>query len=489
MRALFGAAALTTISSGIGLLVAIARTKLVAVVLGVYGVGILGQVNTALQFAAALVAVGFGNAIVRRTAAGDEDGDSPSSLLTTAYLAILAIVVPLVAFLLLAPSEITDRVFGEGSPALARFVLVAAIPLAAILNIETAVLRGLKNVRMLTLAISAAGILGLALLGPLVLLFGLDGALVHVALFGVASYAVTYLARRRAAWQAGLRVSLLVRPTRQALRMLLSYGSANAIAGVLNTATLLLVRSYIIGTLGVDANGIYQVLLGVPAQTLVVVFNTLSAYAFPLVSGMRERADIGGALNLILRFTLLSTTPLILGLILLSSTIVRVLYSSQFLDAADLLPIQLLGDFFKTIAWGLGLSLLGRGHLLAFTALDLGWDMTFAAGVVLLAPRLGLAGAALGYAGAYATHALATYIYQYKREGLRLDSSNLRLLAASSVVVCGAVGVAHSAQFEVRLTYTAAALIAWAWLGTQRSEWLAVWKATTVWVRPAASVR
>jgi PST family polysaccharide transporter len=258
---------------------------------------------------------------------------------------------------------------------------------------------------------------------------------------------------------------------------------------VLNTATLLLVRSYVVDTLGVEANGVYQVLLGIPAQTLVVVLNTLSVYAFPLVSGLRELADVRDALNLTLRFTLLSATPLIVGLILLSAPLIRILYSSQFLAAAQLLPIQLLGDYFKTLAWGLGLSLLGRGHLVAFTLLDLVWDVAFATGVVVLTPRLGLAGTAASYAVAYLLHALATYTYQHRREGVRLAAPNMRLLVASTVLLAGAVGIAEGSRFEVQLAYSALGLVAWAWIGTQRSEWLAAWRATTGWVRPVLSTQ
>jgi O-antigen/teichoic acid export membrane protein len=477
VRALLGAAAFTTISTAITLLVSVARTKVVAVVLGVSGVGLIGQINTALQFAASLVAVGFATATVRRIAVGASgDEDSASSLLATAYLVILVFAAPLIAVLLIGPDGATSRILGEQSPPLARIALAVAVPLVAITNIESAIVRGLKNVRVLTIATSAAAVLGLGLLAPLVLLFGLNGALVHIALFALLTYALSYVARRRAAWQAGFHITLASLPTWRSFQVLLSYGSANAVAGVLNTATLLLVRSYLIETLGLEANGIYQVLLGIPSQTLIVVLNTLSAYAFPVVSGMRERADVNGALNMALRFTLLSSTPIILGLVLFAAPLIRLLYSSEFLPASVFLPLQVLGDFFKMVAWAVGLSLLGRGHLVAFTLLDTVWNVVFAVGVLFLVPRVGLLGAAASYAVAYAIHATATYTYQYRREQFRLHSRNLRLLAASAVLLVGAVGAAQFGQFALQVVYTAVGLGVWIYRGTERTEWMMVWQ-------------
>ncbi|MGI9149867.1 MAG: hypothetical protein ACR2IK_25540 [Chloroflexota bacterium] len=480
MKALVGAAAFTSVSTLISLIVAVARTKVVAVVLGVGGVGVIGQVNTALQFAASLVAVGFATAIVRRTAVAD-DGEpgSASALHITAYLVILALAAPLVLFLVFGPQEAVARVLGEDTPPLARLSLAVAVPLVAVANIESAIVRGLRNVRMLTIATSLSAVVGLLLLGPLVLLFGLNGALAHVALFAGLTYGVSCIARMRATRQAGYVVSVLARPTRNALRVLLSYGSANAIAGVLNTATLLLVRAYVIGALGVEANGIYQVVLGIPAQTLVVVLNTLSSYAFPLISGLRERGHVSDALNMALRFTLLSGTPLIVGLVVFAAPLTRLLYSAQFLAAADLLPIQLLGDFFKLVAWALGLSLLGRGHLVAFTLLDTLWNVVFATGVLILTPRLGLSGTAVSYAVAYVVHTIATYTYQHRRESFRLARPNLQLVVVSVVLLTGAAILARGGQFILQLVYAGIGLSVWLWLGTQRAEWVTAWQTVT----------
>jgi PST family polysaccharide transporter len=344
-------------------------------------------------------------------------------------------------------------------------------------------------VRNLATASSVSALVGLLLLGPLVLLFGLNGALVHITLFAVVGYVVSLWARRRASRQAGVTITLLARPSLSATRALLSYGSANAVTRIVETASLLVVRTQIVHTLGVAQNGIYQVIFSIPAQFLTVIIGALSSYSFPLISGLQDREEITAAINTALRFTLLATTPLLAALLLFGRPVIVAFYSREFLPAADFMPVELLGDFFKMISWALGLSLLGRGHLVAFAILEVGWSAVFTAGVVSEVAQLGLWCAVGSYLLAHVLQAGATYAYQRRFEGFRLTAANARLLVCSCLLTLGAAVGAASGQWAYQLLYTAVALVAWLLLGTESVERTAAWSSAKSRLKLAVSLR
>jgi O-antigen/teichoic acid export membrane protein len=478
MNALINAAGLTVLSTAITLVVGMARTKLMALTLGVSGVGLVGQVHTALGFATTLTSVGFTNALVRCTASAHSVGQPQrvSVLLATSYLSSLTIAMLLVACVLLAPQHVSDSIFGPGTPTIVLVVIAVALPLMAIEDLEGAVTQGLKSVRHLAIATSVTAILALVLLGPLVLALGVNGALLHIAMASMLAYVFSVWVRHRACRQEGFGVSAITAPSLPALRSLLSYGSANFVVGSGYTGSLLFARALIVNDLGIEQNGIYQVLWSVPSQALSVVFGVLSTYCFPLISGLRDQDEIVDAINTALRFALMAATPLITMLVLLGGPAIVTLYSAEFLPAAAYLPAQLLGDFFKVVAWALGLSLLGRGHLAAFTVLGLAWNAVFAGGVLLLVPQLGLWGAVASYVAAYGLYAAATYIFQHWREGFRLTGAGTRLLACSGGVMLGAVVVAADGDPAYQLLYTVVGLPLWVLLGTSRNEREEAWR-------------
>jgi O-antigen/teichoic acid export membrane protein len=491
MRNLFHAAAFTSLSTLVTLVVGIARTKVVAVSIGAYGVGLSSQVYTALSLSSTLVSTGFANAIVRGTAADQTARDvaHASTLLATGYASVLVLAGAGMLVLLAGHAFVADSLFGNNAPVIALIALAVAAPFSAIASLEQAVTQGLKGVRLLALANSVAAVLGLLLVWPLVAVFGIAGALAHIGIFSVATCLVNLWARHRAARETGFAVTPFASPSLRALKKLVSYGSANAVAGIVTTANLLFVRSYIINVLGVDQNGIYQVLWAIPAQSVSLVLNTLSFYAFPLISGLRGAAEVNDAINTSLRFTLATATPLLVTLVMLSHPLVVLLYSPEFSPAATLLPLQLAGDFLKAIVWALGLSLLGRGHLVAFTTLDVVWSVVFTGCTLLLTPHVGLSGAVISYVLAYGVHALATFTYQWFKEGLRLTGANLRLLACSSAVIVGGVVVAGGHELVYQVVYTVVALAAWAMLGTRRDEREALVTEARAWLRSRGLAR
>jgi PST family polysaccharide transporter len=381
------------------------------------------------------------------------------------------------AFFLLAPPALRGILFGADAPQLALVALAGAAPFVGLAAVESAVVRGLRAVGLLASANVIAAILGLLLLIPLVFVFGLSGALVHITLFSLIVYLSNLWARRQACRTAGFGVTPMARPRLTEFGSLASYGSANAISTIANNASLVFVRTLVINLLGVSQNGIYQIVWVVPTQALNLVFNPLSAYAFPHISGLKTWRETSTAINTSLRFALLMTTPLVTGLILMSQPLVLALYSPSFLPAAGYLQLQLLGDFPRTVALVVGLSMVARGHLRAFTGLYLLFNVVFSVGALVLLPRFGLWGAVGSYVLANTVHATATYLYQRRLEGFRLTAENVRLLGGSVVLLLGAITIAWTGSFPGEIGYGAVGLAVWSLIVTSQGERAEVWVA------------
>ena len=62
------------------------------------------------------------------------------------------------------------------------------------------------------------------------------------------------------------------------------------------------------------------------------------------------------------------------------SIVVAVMLSSSYAGAADYLPVQLLGDFFRVGAWALGLVLIARRETKVFLTIEICSQMVLACG-------------------------------------------------------------------------------------------------------------
>ena len=315
-------------------------------------------------------------------------------------------------------------------------ISLVAVPLSVFYNLGRAFLQGHKEVRAIAIANVASAALSFVTVVPLVRVWGVTGAVINIAL--------TWGLNAGFYWRFWLRRSGRGLFRRHAfdwpvLRELVRYGGASLAVGAATAIVLLAIRALVIRQYGAEQNGLYQAVYGLSIQYMTLVTGAMATYSFAQLSGIASRLSEGPErreelfreINNNVRLVLLVIVPVLAAAVLLRELGLIVFYSPEFLPAAELFPLQAVGDLFMACAWAFGLALLPLGRVGPWLLINLSAPALFLGGAALLLPALELRGVVLAYAGAQAFQAAFSGLYLRQAVGFRLTGPNARLLAIS----------------------------------------------------------
>jgi O-antigen/teichoic acid export membrane protein len=438
LRTFVSSAGLLSISSVSNLVRAIITAKLLALTLGPSMTGVLAQILNFSAFLFQIIPLGLTTGVAKMVAESPSDRSRVGAVVGTSSALALASATTCTVLLLPFSGQISVLLTGSGRYTLPVVLILASLPLYNLAGVLSYVIQGLSDIRGLTVANVATAVVATAVLIPAVIRFGLVGAtaavvagsLIQTVFFG-AAIARAYRART---WSLSA-----VHVSRATAASLLQYGGVLLVAGVGAWGSLLLVRTLGVRTLGEFQNGIYQVVNGVSSQYMAVFIAWMAAYVFPRVVAEADGKRLQTLLNSALRANLLIMVPGLVIVLALRELVVRLLYSSAFLAAAPVLPIQVLGDYARIIGWSFGIALFAhsktRAYLLAMLSQNLLW-------IVISSTTLrtfSTAAIAMGYA--LSSLAWPALMYPMVRHwfGVRIDAESALLLVVGLLALVGAV--------------------------------------------------
>ena len=158
----------------------------------------------------------------------------------------------------------------------------------------------------------------------------------------------------------------------------LSYALMGIVPMLLSPVVLTFMRQTVGDNLGWDAAGIWQGIWKI-SDFLTAFFSAiLGVIILPRVSAKMTKSEFWGMFRPIFLKTMLLALVAVLILYFGRSLLVAVMLSSSYAGAADYLPVQLLGDFFRVGGWALGLVLIVRRETKKFLTLEICSELVLA---------------------------------------------------------------------------------------------------------------
>lgn len=416
----------------------ILTNKIVAVVAGPQGVGLLGLYRTISGILAAVLPLGANDIVVRRLSIHRDASETRAvvgaslRLLGLESVAVLLLVVIGAGTLAgwVFPAVEKSSHVGE-----VRLVMLLTIGVLALQTI-TACLSGLGRLREVSQVNLATSILTLATVYPFLLLgtVGLAFVIGFTCLLGAGLGAV-YLSRQLrsapAAPAAGsARGIFTVLPLSPwlALQPLLNTGSAFAVQ-------IVLTRHY-----GLNPLGYYNAASLIETTAIMVLMSSMRSYYLPTLGRLpdfaQKRAFANKVYSVLMLLFVLGITVLMIG----APLIVRVLFSADFGSAADIVRILSAAMVGQVLVWSSAMFLLHTADYRTYLLLDGVWATVRVAGTVLC----GVLGAPITavawvYAGSYALSAICyTVVIRARHGGLLIDGKHLALTGAAFVALLAA---------------------------------------------------
>lgn len=387
---------LTLLRIGSGFIVA----KVVAVHTGPGGMAMLGQLQNLVTVLTGIVSAPVGNGLVRYTSEHHAAGPEASAPWWRACLRWVAILLALaMPAVCLGARPIATWLFGDTSYA---WLIVAAglvLPLAACNTLLASVLNGTQQFRRY-IALSMVSVLAATgLMVGLIVLWGLEGALLAAAVFSGLSGVIMLAGALRQPWCRLRYWTGAVE--RRHLRGVGAYVAMAATSALCVPLSHVLVRKILVGEAGWAEAGHWQAVYKISEVYLGVITMALSTYYLPKLSTLAGIDAIRAEIRSVARVVMPVVALLALGIYLLRDVAIGLLFTGEFHAARDLFAVQLVGDVVKILSWLYAFPMVSRGAAAWFIGTEVLFAASFPLMAWLLVPEFGVQGANIAYTANY----------------------------------------------------------------------------------------
>lgn len=421
-------------STGINVCLGIVRTKVLAVLIGTEGIGLIGAFNSVTTFVGAVAGMGIKTSGVRQIAEAVGTNDQQRIARTARVLRRTSLLLGISGMLLLLffSRPIAQATFGNQVHAEALILLSVIILFTAVTDGQMALIQGLRRISDLAALSVLGAVLGTVCSIPIIFLFrekGIVPFLVTVAGLGVASS--WWYARKIKLDKVPLPIPAVFAEVKGLLGIGVVFMSGSLVA----SATAYLIRVMVIREMGLEEAGLYQAAWTLSSVYVGFVLGAMGADYYPrLTAAAGNNGEVNRLVNEQMGSALLMAVPGILGTLTFAPWVLHLFYSVQFEPAVDILRWQILGLLGRIISWPLGFVLLAKGRMLLWFWAELAANFSHLVMVWLGMRLYGLSGLGMAFFGTYIIYVpLVLYIVRVQT-GFRWTGGNFRLALAALVL-------------------------------------------------------
>ncbi len=422
-------------AQAINYLVGMLRTKIVAVMLGPSGVGLVGLYVSATTLIGVFAGLGITSSGVRQVAEADGSGDVLRTARTVVTLRRACWATGILGWVITAVLSYPLSVwtFGSGERTGGVIVLGATLLLGSISGGQSALLQGTRRIgdlaRISVWSMMVGTIMAVCLYGWL----GEAGIVpVLVAIAGVNLGCSWWFARRVKL----VRVTLEWTETWRNSKRLVVLGFALMWGVLLSAIVALVVRSVIVRELGLEANGIYQAAWAISGMFAGFILGAMATDFYPRLTAVaHDDAQVNRLVNEQTEIGILLALPGLLATLSFAPWIMRAFYSAKFLPGAELLPWFVLGIFGQVLSWPMGYTLAAKGAARWHLFVESLGNLLHVVLSISLLRWLGLWGTALALPILYLVH-VALLVWICRRvTGFRWAPAAIKLMAQSAALI------------------------------------------------------
>jgi enterobacterial common antigen flippase len=428
-------------AAGLNYLIGLLRVKIVAVLIGPSGVGLVGLYTSAVGLVGTVSSLGIGSSAVREVAQAFSEDDARAVARTVRILRRACWATGMFGWLLalLLAKPISIWLFGSTDQIVALSVLGVTLLLNAVAAGQGALLQGSRRIGDIARANVLGTLLSTVVAIALYAWLGKDGILLVLVATALLSLSVSYWFSRRV---RVIPVDLSWADTLRGTKHLLGLGFAFMWSGVMAAALDSLTRSIVTNQFGVHAAGMYQAAWALSAMFAGFILGAMGTDYYPrLTATIHDRALTTRMVNEQTEIGILMALPGLLGTLAFAPLILVLFYTTQFLGAAELLRWLLLGVFARVVSWPIGFILFAKGASRLVLVVETVFAAVQAALLFWFVDKYGLVGAALAFAAVNALHIIAVLWAGRVLIGFAWSSGVQRLVLISSGFICAGLTV------------------------------------------------
>lgn len=411
----------------VNIVLSIFRMKVVAVILGPAGIGLLGIYNNFQQMVGNAAGLGMGSSGVRQIASAKGDAETlnrVSRVLLAAHL-VQGTLAMIAVWVFRAPLAVwlTD----DATLATEIGLVGIAILLSLLATAHTALLQGLRRIGDLG-RVTVIGAFSATLVGLLAVWWlGKAGLIWFLIVQPLANLLAALFFIRRLPREA-IILSMGLKEIWATWKPMARLGVAFMAGGLATTGTLLLVRALVTRELGLDASGYFTAAWGITMTYVGFLLGAMGADYYPrLTEVIHDRDAANRLMNDQAQLGLAIGGPVLLLLIGWAPWLITLLYAGDFGPAATLLQWQTVGNVFKLASWAMSFAIVAGAHARIYFFTELSFNLVFLALIWLLLPMVGLEITGVAFFLGYVVYFFTVYLLVRHLRGFRWQTLSLKL--------------------------------------------------------------
>lgn len=419
-------------SQVVTILVNIVRNKVIAILLGSVGLGLISIYQSIIDLIKSVSTIGIETAGIKDIASTQNEEELIETVSVMKQgIFFLSCIGSILCIAFCYPISIwafdSDKYY-------LQIALLSVCVFFNILNAgEMLILQGLQKVSYIVKSTIIWNILSLVISIPLFFLFNINAI---VLVFIVISI-ITYITNRFFREKIELKFVILPKSTIFTRgKKILKTGIFILLTTIQTQFTLFLLKSLIIDKLGLVSLGLVQASWTITNVYITLILSAMGSDFYPKLSAIiNKNTRVRRLINEQVYFILLVSVPVVIFLLICSKLVLNILYSSDFELANTLLHWILVGSFVKALSWVFGFVLISKekGFLFLFT--DILFSLIYLVISFYLLPSLGIDAIGIGYLIGYLIYLGVVYLVSRRICSFRWNSNNLKTAVISSILL------------------------------------------------------
>lgn len=402
---------------GLSIVVSLVRNKLVALLLGPGGMGLVTLFNSVATFISNSTNLGISTSAVKHISEIDDPKEAAHYINIIRLWCLVTGMLGMALCIMLSPL-IDDFTFAWGNHTLHYLLLSPMVVLTAMAGGEMAVLKGLRKLKALAKSQVFTMLASLVITIPIYYFFGEQGIVPVLVLVALASLVSTLVFSNSV---CPYRLAD-VKAIGEGLPMV-KLGIAFMFSGMVGSGAELLIRSLLNRMADLSVLGLYNAGYMLTFTYAGMVFNAMETDYYPRLASVNGDSESESLLaNRQMEVSLLLVSPMIIALILLLPVLIPLLFSNRFVDVVPMAQVAILSMLWKSVTLPIAYIPLARGDSKMFMVLESSYYVVLVALVVVGYQWLGLYGTGVAMLLAHIFDLIIEYLTARLRYGYKVTS-------------------------------------------------------------------
>lgn len=422
----------------VNILISIGRSKILAILLGPAGIGVLGLIMSTTKLISSLTNFGLGISAVKEIAIAFELGDekqlSKTLVIVKRWIWFTGLFGALLT-LVLSPflSELT---FGNKEYTIAFVWLSITLLLNQLTSGGFVFLQGLRKLKYLAQANVIGAALGLLISVPIYYYLGVKGIVPAMICTSILGFAAAFYFTKKV---KNKPVAVTLKETKEKGKGMLIMGFMLSISGIMVLGVSYVIRIFINNNGGVEDVGLFNAGIAIISTYVGLLFTAMETDYFPRLSAVIHDNDKAITLiNQQAEIAILILSPVLIVFLVFVDLIITILYSAEFIPIKEMIYWAAIGMFFKVAAWVVAFFFIAKGATKLFFWNELGTNVYTLILNLIGYYYWGLTGLGLSYLVSYFIYLVQIYTITRKVYKFNFSASIVKifLIQFSLAITC-----------------------------------------------------